>query len=91
VWAVAFSTSSSQFLNGAIAVIFTLIFPCPCLYLSLYIFFIPFPTRIPANIKRRDLGTHRSGGFVCCPEEVDTPPVGRAGDAVQRTGPLDCL
>lgn len=36
VWAVAFSTSSSQFLNGAIAVVFTLIFPCQCL-LSLFI------------------------------------------------------
>ncbi|KAK3294419.1 uncharacterized protein B0H64DRAFT_433585 [Chaetomium fimeti] len=27
VWAISFSTSSSQFLNGAIAVVFTLIFP----------------------------------------------------------------
>jgi hypothetical protein len=91
VWAIAFSTSSSQFLNGAIAVVFTLIFPCQCLYLSLYISFITFPIQILTNIKRRDLGTHRSGGFVCSPEEVDTPPVGRPSNAMQRTGPLDGL
>ena len=91
VWAVAITTSSSQFLNGAIAVAFTLIFPCQYLSLALYISLIPSPTRILTNMKRRDLGAHRSGGFVCGPEEVDTPPIGRPGNAVQRTGSLDGL
>ena len=34
VWAVAFTTGYSQFINGAIAVSFTLIFPCKCLPIS---------------------------------------------------------
>lgn len=31
VWAIAFTTTTSQFLNAALSVIFTLIFPCPYL------------------------------------------------------------
>jgi len=38
IWAISFTTASAQFLNGAIAVIFTLIFPCefPGLLILIY-------------------------------------------------------